>query len=93
MRALNRALIIKAKPVNSKDAVHVNAEVTNIEEIPIYIDQRISTPDFQTFQCLLNNIINMIEKHYSPARVAVKPFLNEPIVRMPWSEVQQQQQQ
>lgn len=96
VRALNRALIIrdsiiKDKPVNSKDAAPASAEVTDTEEISSYIDQRISTPDFQTFQSLLINIINMIEKLNSPASVALKPFLSELIVSMPWSEAQQQQ--
>ena len=96
VRALNRALIIrdsiiKDKPVNSKAARPTSAELAETEEISSYVDQRISTPDFQTFQCLLSNIINMIEKLNSPASVALKPFLSELIESMPWSEAQQQQ--
>lgn len=96
VRALNRALIIrdtviKVKPVVSIDAVPASAEVTETEEVSSYVDQQISTPDFQTFQCLLMNIINMIEKLNSPASVALKPFLSELIESMPWSEAQQQQ--
>lgn len=96
MRALNRALIIrysiiKDKPVNSKDSAPVSAELADTKEISSYVDQRISTPDFQTFRCLLSNIINMIEKLNSPASVTLKPFLSELIESMPWSEAQQQQ--
>ena len=96
VRALNRALIIrdtisKDRPVISKDAVPASAELDDTEEISSYIDQRISTPDFQTFQCLLMNIISMIEKLNSPASIALKPFLSELIESMPWSEAQQQQ--
>ena len=96
VRALNRALIIrdsiiKDKPVNSKAARPTSAELAETEEISSYVDQRISTPDFQTFQCLLSNIINMIEKLNSPASVALKPFLSELIESMPWSDAQQQQ--
>lgn len=96
VRALNRVLIvrdtiIKDKPVISKDAAPASAELDDTEEISSYIDQRISTPDFQTFQCLLMNIISMIEKLNSPASIALKPFLSELIESMPWSEAQQQQ--
>lgn len=96
VRALNRALIvrdtiIKDRPVISKDAAPASAELDDTEEISSYIDQRISTPDFQTFQCLLMNIISMIEKLNSPASIALKPFLSELIESMPWSEAQQQQ--
>lgn len=96
VRALNRALIIrdstiKDKPVISKDAAPASAELDDTEEISSYVDQRISTPDFQTFQCLLLNIISMIEKLNSPASTALKPFLSELIESMPWSEAQQQQ--
>lgn len=100
VRALNRALIIRDTiikdkptpvPANSKDAAPASAELNDTEEISSYVDQRISTPDFQTFQYLLMNIINMIEKLNSPASVALKPFLSELIESMPWSESQQQQ--
>ena len=95
VRALNRALIIrdsiiKDKPVNSKDAAPTSAELAVTEEISSYVDQRINTPDFQTFKYLFSNIINMIEKINSPANVALKPFLSELIESMTWSEAQQQ---
>lgn len=81
VRALNRALIFRAsvtknKPVISNDAAPAITELADAEEVPSYFDPRISTPDFQTFQCLLMNIINTIEKHNPPANIALKLFLD-----------------
>jgi hypothetical protein len=56
-----------------------------------HVDQAISTPDFETFKVLFMCIINLIDKYNQPASLLLKPFLNELVESMAWSEAQQAQ--
>lgn len=101
VRALNRALIHKDKIVPAKNsASQTNAVIsTKIEQSKInaeddavfYVDQTISTPSFQTFQALFLHILDSIDQFNEEVSLAVRPFLNELIDSMPWSEIQQLQ--
>jgi hypothetical protein len=54
-------------------------------------DQAINNPEFITFQSLLLNILNFLEKFENGISLKLNPFLIELIQSMPWSEGQQNQ--
>ena len=54
-------------------------------------EQVISTPDFQTFQCVFLKLIRLIEENRKGIIEALHAFLNELTESMPWSEAQQEQ--
>jgi len=101
VRALNRALIHKdkitapnngASPTIAAPSTKIeHATNTNDDDSGFYVDQSISTPDFQTFQALFLHILDSVDQFNQDASIAVRPFLTELIENMPWSEVQQQQ--
>ncbi len=102
VRALNRALILKDKVVANSDLTKANLTLSTKSEqtsakgsadddTGFYVDQTIDTPDFQTFQALFLHILDAVDQYNQDVRLAVRPFLNELIESMPWSEVQQQQ--
>lgn len=106
VRALNRALIHKdnlvkdaniSSPTTTSKVNAANKEVpANVElaetvEPALFIEQPISTPDFQTFELLLMKIMKLVEAQNKDISLGLVPFLSELIESMPWSETQQQQ--
>jgi len=106
VRALNRALIFKGNSVSSKentsdtsnqslasstsDTQHI-AELNHSEVVESFVNQQISTPEFQTFQVFFLYIIDLVEKKHVHAGTPLRHFLRELIENMPWSEAQQEQ--
>lgn len=100
VRALNRALFNKNK-VTVENIQETNkppmAAEPGVETEPsllqssLLIDQPASTPDFQTFEYLLTRVLRLVKEQSSDTHLALRPFLNELIESMPWSETQQQQ--
>lgn len=93
VRALNRALFnknkeqIDLKPEIKKPLAAIETEV----EPSLLIDQPTSTPEFQAFEYLLLKIMRLVSESGNNASMTLKPFLNELVESMPWSETQQQQ--
>jgi len=103
VKALNRALLSKdssttanslsrktEKPVRIIPAPESDAHIAAPAE-PAITEQVISTPDFQTFQVLLLNLLRLVEENRDDLRFSAHRFLEEVIEHMPWSEAQQQQ--
>lgn len=96
VRALNRALFNKNRmAVDTKEDLK-KPVVTAVEaetgiEPSLLIDQPVSTPDFQAFEYMLMKIMHLVSASTSNASMTLKPFLNELVESMPWSETQQQQ--
>jgi len=104
VKALNRALLSKD---NGASTGNVPAKVEKLSRIvqeaddkaalhtteaePAIVEQTISTPDFQTFQILLLNLLRLVEENRDDLRFSAHRFLEEVIEHMPWSEAQQQQ--
>ncbi|WP_020167989.1 MULTISPECIES: hypothetical protein [Methylotenera] len=111
IRVLNRALIIKDKPITGQLATHghkkpasktilnqpvaqlIMDDFINLAEPVAYVNQPISTPDFETFKILFTNIINEVETNKPSISITLKHFLNELTQSMPWSDAQQEQLQ
>lgn len=92
VRALNRALFNKNRAmIDTKEEVKKNVEAETVVESSLLIDQPTCTPDFQAFEYLLTKIIYLVSEGGSNASMTLKPFLNELVESMPWSETQQQQ--
>lgn len=96
VRALNRALFNKNRMtidfrenIKKPAVAFVEAEID--AESSLSIDQPVSTPDFQAFEYLLIKIMHLVSESASTASMKFKPFLNELVESMPWSETQQQQ--
>jgi len=101
VKALNRALLTKdASASNTRGAVKTEKPARTIPKPsfddapppePAIAEQVISTPDFQTFQVLLLNLLRLVEENRDDLRFSAHRFLEEVIEHMPWSEPQQQQ--
>ena len=103
VRALNRALIHKDKIILPQNGASLtnqlprteiaqkNKKANKEDDLAFHVDQTISTPDFQTFQALFLHILDSVDQFNQEVSIAVRPFLNELIENMPWSEAQQQQ--
>jgi len=77
--------------VNQPAAQLIMEDFIHPEESVAYVNQSISTPDFETFKVLFTKIINDIEKNKPSIITALKHFLNELTQSMPWSDAQQGQ--
>lgn len=103
VRALNRALIHKDKILAPKSSAsptdkapstkieQANPKPNTDDDTGFYVDQTISTPDFETFQTLFLHILGLVDAFNQEVSASIRPFLNELIESMPWSEIQQQQ--
>lgn len=100
VRELNRALLNKDNnqfqhlvkdELKRKTELNAGTDLNESEAFSSYVDVPISTPDFQTFQILLLEILDLVEMRHSATSAALRPFLNELIQSMPWSDGQQQQ--
>ncbi|HSI43579.1 MAG TPA: hypothetical protein VK949_04495 [Methylotenera sp.] len=100
VKALNRALLTKDSGTSNSSAAKKAERPSraiprpDISEAPaeLAIDEEvISTPDFQTFQVLLLNLLRLVEENRDDLRFSAHRFLEEVIEHMPWSEAQQQQ--
>jgi len=96
VKALNRALLNKENtpPKAAAKAVDPGRTVEEQERPAAEsasTDQTISTPDFQTFQYFLLNLLRLVEGNRDDLRFSAHRFLEEVIEHMPWSEAQQQQ--
>ena len=86
----NKQSVLKTIVTQPADQLVID-DFTYSEEPATYINQTISTPDFETFKVLLINIINDVEKNKPSIATPLKHFLNELTQSMPWSDAQQQQ--
>ena len=77
------------KEVDANDLLinEISADESTVE----MNEQVISTPDFQTFQCVFLKLIRLIEENRKGIIEALHAFLNELTESMPWSEAQQEQ--
>jgi len=100
VKALNRALIIKdnsAAPIKEvivEAAPEPEPEVIEEQSPPeefMATGQIIITPEFQSFQMLMNKVFEQLDKNRKETVKSSKSFLMEVIEGMPWSETQQQQ--
>lgn len=100
LRALHRALL-NSENDTSMNEVKGNVpgkppiELTNTldkSDMPTpIIDQAINTPDFQTFQSLILNILGLLKESEGQISPKLNSFSIELIQSMPWSEGQQNQ--
>ena len=85
----------KIANTSSVKELAANDSLTNeilADESTIEINEQvISTPDFQTFQCVFLKLIRLIEENRKGINEALHAFLNELTESMPWSEAQQEQ--
>lgn len=106
VRALNRALIFRDTSATPQDITSNvnnqalapttseskhNPELNNAEVAESFVNQHISTPEFQTFQFLFLYIIELVKENHAQIDSPLKHFLRELIENMPWSEAQQEQ--
>ncbi len=97
VKALNRALISKEPLPKIKEPETVatpepEAEAAEEAADPFMVTgQIILTPEFQSFQVLINKTFEQIEKNRKEAASSGRSFLREVVEGMPWSETQQQQ--
>ena len=105
VRALNRALIFRdasttPKATTPKDSTlsaktnsdsQDNPDLNKTEVAESFVNQHISTPEFQTFQFLFLYIIELVKENHKQIDSPLKHFLSELIENMPWSEAQQEQ--
>lgn len=92
-QALNRALLTKnAKPSPTNEQGHSTPATDVIEPAEIAPASTVTeSPDFRTFQTLMNHLFDEMELALPDSTNRAKAFLIEVIDAMPWSETQQHQ--
>ena len=98
VKALNRALLSKdssaprtAPAPRKSPAMEDTGQVEVAEPDSSSPGSAIMTPEFQTFQYLVTDLLQLVENNRSGLRRQAVDFLKEVVESMPWSEAQQQQ--
>jgi len=98
VKALNRALLSKdpssprTAPSPRRPAAAEDTGPTPVAEHDAApASSAITTPEFQTFQYLVTDLLQLVENNRSGLKRQAVDFLKEVVESMPWSEAQQQQ--